>query len=355
MSYFEKYQKYKNKYNKLKLLRGGIREFTLYDVIYNDELKDMRKGFALIFKEKLPEIIRDLTLLLDNCGKDNLVRNISLYSININIDSLTKKISFSLNENVKCENSEVMRKYMEDEIMPRINKYNNLIKYIRKCQETTGFINPLFKVSNLLFFMAKDKKDANAEKELEKLINENTNVVDIINLLVKHILNLKKHSSVILKRTDFRFLSPEAMKFLYDLEGNINYDDIDFIKYRNSLIKHYESNYKELDKDYPITLQEQMNKYNEVSQTGPTHLTLEFNNLLEHLYSPKKDIGKLKDYMYKIEVYVFGLILMEIVKFIESNINPIESKYKNLIAELTHYDFTMRPDMYRLKEKIKSL
>jgi hypothetical protein len=46
---------------------------------------------------------------------------------------------------------------------------------------------------------------------------------------------------------------------------------------------------------------------------------------------------------------------MEIVKFIETNNSNVDSKYKDLIAELTNYDFRMRPDMYTLKKKIESL
>jgi hypothetical protein len=371
MSYFDKYQKYKNKYNKLKLLKGGLKEFTLYDIFYNDELKELRKGFAIQFKEKLSDIIKDLVLLLDNCGKDNLVRNISLYSVNINIDSVTKKISFSLNKNAKCENSEEMRKYMESEIMPIINKYNDLIKYIRKCQKTAGIESPLYYTLTLLKYIKNlrdlrnlnkknenienDVIDINKENEIKKIINnsQTSTISDTINIIHAKILTIKKHCSEILTRTDFRFLSPEALKFLYDLKGKLNYDDVDFIKYRNNLIKTYEPNYKELNKDYPMTLQEQMDNYNKILPTGPTQLTSEFNSLLEHLYSPSKDVGKLKDYIYKIEVYTFGLILMEIVKFIETYNSPVESKYKDLIANITHYDIRMRPTMYDLQNKIK--
>lgn len=365
MTYYDKYIKYKKKYNNLKILNGGLENLSLYNIIFSDksELKELKIPFAHLMKNNIKDVIKDIfNLYLKSCSENSNTRGISLRNIFVDIISDTKKLHFYLNlkDKILCDKVDDMRDYFKNNINYKLKEFNNMFDYINKCLVDTK-LNEENYVKTLLFMMNKIKKDSSIESNINKIIKDNTKIKDFKIYIYDNILKIKNMALDIILRTNYEFLSPEALAYLFDVKGILNFDDFenkDILKFRNLLIKDYEKYYdKYFSPEYNIiTIDKQIEEYRKIIPGGETMLATEQRNLLNNLYSPPEEIGKLKDYMIKIDIYAIGLIFMTIVKFIEEfTKQKIDDKYKQLITVMTLYDVRFRYDVYKCKDIIDNL
>jgi hypothetical protein len=231
-----------------------------------------------------------------------------------------------------------------------------MIDYIKKSQKHMNMDSPYTDIKVLLFITLIKNTDIN--KKLNKLIIDNKlkDVKDTLEFLDDKKNKIKKIALDIILKTNPHYLSPEALTYMYDLFGLINFDNIKIFEIRNVLLKDYEKYYKDYTSNNIIKLEDQINEYRKVTKDGPSLLQLEQNKLLESLYSPIEEVGKFKDYMIKIEIYALGIVFMKLTKFIEDVTGEkIDDKYKKIFALMTLYDVRFRYNAYNTGYLINKL
>ncbi len=357
MSYFEQYKKYKNKYRKLKVLLGGLNDIetvSLRDIFYEERLKDSRSYIAKLLKQNFAILVRNIfSLLFNRCGKEGVIRNISIDSILITINKKTNQISITVNNIpniILCEQMNDMREIFR-EINNGLEEIRKASEYIDKCVKDTK-MNEDYRIWSDLHFFVKKKNNAIYKYTIEIMGRDKT-VNGLLNALEAKKEELKKKSTDIILKTKEYYLSPETLAFA---ENNIDSNTFaNILIYRDTILSYYKDDYEsQYSLSYPIKIKDQIKEYNERDI-----LKSEKNGLVRSLYSPPEEIGKLKDYIFKIEIYALGLVLMYIINFIETNLKSvdhtykIDNKYKSLVVGMTHYDIRTRYNLMKCQDIIE--